>query len=344
MVHLLRIAGYTVVFLLVRELVWRSRRHWVAAAPLVMTAFLEAALGLVQVTIGETGTHARGTYVNRNHFAGLLELALPLAVMYPITVLGRGSEPRVSQVRPAAWACAGFAVAAVILLGIIYSLSRTGFLASLTSLFVMGLVALGAGRPRWRKFVAVGVVAAVIVLGFIFLPPDQLVKRLAQIASTEKVTAEARLSLWRETLDLIAAYPVFGCGLGGYESAFLKYKRSEPLVTDDYAHNDYLQLLAETGGLGFSIAAALLVAILARAAGGLARRSSIETRCLALASMGAFIAILIHSFADFNLYIPGNGMALAWIAGIVAGLEFSAAERRQSVRALPDIVEVRAVP
>ena len=80
--------------------------------------------------------------------------------------------------------------------------------------------------------------------------------------------------------------------------------------TVDYAYNDYLQVLAETGVAGLAFAAALAALALVRA-----------LRCapasyLALASAGALAAIAVHSLADFNLYIPANARVAAGVAGI----------------------------
>ena len=187
----------------------------------------------------------------------------------------------------------------------------------------------------------VGSIAVLVVLSFVFLPPDRLIMRFAQLSSAEEITAEGRLLLWGETLDLIAAYPLFGCGLGAYESAFLKYKVSHPLVTADYAHNDYLQLLAELGIIGFLIGAALVLAVLAKAVRAALRHADPNSRFLALACAGAMVAILIHSLVDFNLYIPANAVLLAWISGISAGLTFCS--RKHSVwKALgvPEVLDV----
>jgi O-antigen ligase len=87
-----------------------------------------------------------------------------------------------------------------------------------------------------------------------------LIARFAQLVSTDH-TGEGRAQLWTETVPLIKAYPIFGCGRGGYETAFLKFKAFELLVTDDFAHNDYLQLLAELGIVGFVIVAALALSV-----------------------------------------------------------------------------------
>ena len=321
--HFLRIAGYALVFLLVREITWRiSHRPWTLAFPIILIAALEAGLGLLQQAAGETAAIARGTYINRNHFAGLLEMALPFAVMYPVAVMRRVRSRRHSPAGPAVKACAVLAVAAILLLGIIYSLSRMGLIAALCSLLVMGILALSPGLSARGKFLMVGSIALSVMLSFVFLPPDRLIMRFAQLSFAEEITAEGRVLLWRETLDLIAAYPLFGCGLGAYESAFLKYKVSYPLLTVDYAHNDYLQLIAELGMIGFLIGAALMLALLAKAVRAASRHSEPNSRFLALACVGAIVAILIHSLVDFNLYIPANAVLLAWISGISAGLTF----------------------
>jgi O-antigen ligase len=321
--HFCRVAGYIVIFLLVREIAWRNfHRPWTFILPLMLLASLEACLGLVQFALGESGSPAHGTYVNRNHFAGLLEMVLPFAVMYSIMPLLQARAQWQSALLPVLKACAGLTLSAVIFLGVIYSLSRMGFVASLSSLFLVGTLALSRGAGAWKKWLAAGLVAALVVLTFVFLPPDQLIMRFADLGSTEKVTAQDRLQMWQETLPLIRDYGLLGCGLGGYESAFLKYNVTSHNSTVDYAHNDYLQLLADLGLIGFSMIALMMGTLLVKATRVAWRSAKMNSRCVALACVGSLAAILIHSLVDFNLYIPANAMALAWISGIVTGLEF----------------------
>ena len=340
--HFLRIAAYALVFLLVREITERiSHRPWTLAFPIILIAALEAGLGLLQQAVGGPGAIARGTYINRNHFAGLLEMALPFAAIYPVAVMRRVRSRRHSPAGPAVKACAVLAVATVLLLGIIYSFSRMGLVAALCSLLVMGILALSPGLSAKGKFLMVGSIAGLVMLSFVFLPPDRLIMRFAQLASAEGITAEGRLLMWGDTLELIAAYPLVGCGLGAYESAFLKYKVSHPLLTIDYAHNDYLQLLAELGMIGFLIGAALMLAVLAQAIRAASRHSEPNSRFLALACVGAMVAVLIHSLVDFNLYIPANAVLLAWISGMSAG--WTIRSRKHSVwKALgvPEVLDV----
>lgn len=298
---------------------------------------LEAALGIWQQSTGSGPAH--GTYVNRDHFAGLLEMSFPFLVMYPFAAMRQQSPVRdESRLWPAVKACISLGLAALILVAIIDSMSRMGFVAALFSLFVIGSMVLGAGRARWRKWLIAGVVGSVVLGLFIFLPTDQLIERFAALASSDALTGDDRLAFWRDSLRLIAAYPIFGCGLGGYESALLKYKTSAPLLTVDYAHSDCLQLLAELGVVGFLILGVFIAAVLAKAV-----RSALDTdldlRYRTLASAGAMAAILSHSLVDFNLYIPANALVLAWICGIAVagrgGAQASAHARRVSGGLLP---------
>jgi len=377
----LLVCGYVIIFLLVRELMWRLRvapdfspacaalkggatfdlrdRRWLAIAPIVALGALEAALGLCQYfggngeqvpVFGGPGEQVRwGTYANHNHYAGFLEMALPFAVVYPVALWRRARSPGHSPVAPALGACGVWALAGLMFAGIVHSFSRMGFIAALFSLFVMGTLAFGSRQLSWvassrkRQIVTAGVAAALALAGLVFLPPDKLIRRFAQIASVEGLTAEGRIKLWAETIPLIKAYPFFGCGLGGYETAFLRFKVSEPLVTDDFAHNDYLQLLAELGVVGFAIGAALAFSVVRTAVREAVRSARPGARDFAVACACALAAMGLHSLADFNLYIPANAMLLAWIAGMTAGLRFQASRMSDGQRpGYPTAITVEA--
>ena len=86
----------------------------------------------------------------------------------------------------------------------------------------------------------------------VYLPGERLVKRFSDLAATREVPADTQAQIWRDTKALIKDYPLFGCGLGGYESCFMRYKSVAPTTTVHYAHNDYLQVLAELGVFGMA--------------------------------------------------------------------------------------------
>jgi O-antigen ligase len=302
-------AACALLFVLAREAAWRlEERAWIAAAPLAAIAALEAALGLAQFFSNWPDGVARGTYINRNHYAGFLEIGLLMAV--GLGMAGGAHKGRGLTVRRGAAIVAG----ALILAGLIHSLSRMGFVAALTGLAVCAVAALAKRFPRKRAegtqrrrgtrwLMALGAVVAAVAVLFVYLPPDQLIARFAELAATEDITADMRVEIWRQTLDLTKAYRWTGSGAGTYESAFYRYKTVAPLNTVDYAHNDYLQWLAELGVVGFGVWL-LAAAVVMRSAW---RHP---------AAIGVLAAIALHSVVDFNLYIPANAMAVAWVAGI----------------------------
>lgn len=174
----LLVCGYVIIFLLVRELTWRfADNRWLAMWPIVAIGALEAGLGLSQ-NFGRGVDQLRwGTYVNHNHYAGFLEMALPFAVVSPVALWRRTRSQGHSAVAPALAACGVWALAGLMFAAIVFSFSRMGFFATLASLFVMGALALGtrqlswAARSRKRQTATVGLVAALVLAGFVFLPP-----------------------------------------------------------------------------------------------------------------------------------------------------------------------------
>ena len=208
-----------------------------------------------------------------------------------------------------------------------------GFFASLASVLAITFVGLSEAPVRWN-WLGRGVAIGLVMLGFLFLPPNQLIERFVTLSSGESVSAEGRLALWRQTEGLIAAYPIFGCGLGGYEAALHKYQVRGPIFRYDYAHNDYLQLSAELGAIGLAIGMVLAASLLVKAVRASLYSKDIDRRYLALACVGAFTAIGLFSLVDFNLYIPANAMLLAWIGGITAGVASSKEEERRGPRVL----------
>jgi O-antigen ligase len=297
--HVLRILAFTIVFLTVRNM-----KTWTAAVPIIIVAAVEAVIGLATMD-PEAGAH--GTYVNRNHFAGLLEMALPLAIMGALR---------------AKWL---WIPAAAIFAGIVGSYSRGAFLTTLCVLTLIGMLltlnvrTLNVERwhvARWGRWVATVPILAGALFLFLYLPPDPFFKRFAEAGEEQVSTLGGRMLFLKQAPPLVEKYALFGCGLGGFESAFYKIKDILPGYTVDYAHNDYVQALVEMGIVGFVIVAVLV---------GGALRSSIRARNIAC--IGALSTILLHSFFDFNLYIPANAMVLAWIAGLSLNVERLHVER-----------------
>jgi O-antigen ligase len=99
-----------------------------------------------------------------------------------------------------------------------------------------------------------------------------------------------------------------------------QFKTAAPTNTVDYAHNDYLQITAELGIPGVLLLAALAVWVLGRTLRTVIFMRGSPNWALACGLLGAFLAIAVHSLADFNLYVPANALAFAWLAGLSTGL------------------------
>ena len=325
--HAVGLFACILVFFVARDLSTRFAErslYWTTVWPLLIVATFEAALGCVQAFIPGGEGLARGTYPSRDHYAGLLELVVPFALLYPAAIMQRTNAHYGSWAASAFKACSVLAVAAAILTAIIYSLSRMGFLAMLAGLFVAGSLVLSRNRnataagplANRRKYLPVVSVAGIVFLGLIYLPTDALIARFSDLTKAEGLNADTRALIWRESLSLARDFPVFGCGLGGFESCFLRYKTAAPMGTVSYAHNDYLQILAEMGVLAFGAGLLLAFGILRTAVRNAIHAASADERYLSVACAAALVAILLHSTVDFNLYRPANATAVAWIAGI----------------------------
>jgi O-antigen ligase len=319
-----------------------ERNPWILTWPLLAVGGLQASLGFYQAYAEGSGGFATGTYANRDHFSGLLEMILPFALMYPLAILRRDAKRHESPALPAIKACAIFTVAAVLLIAIIHSLSRMGFMASLASLFICGAIAFTVRdsridyqvlpMPLWRRAMPTVVVALIVVAGFILLPTDPLIARFSDFARTEDISADTRAQIWRDTMGMIKSYLWFGCGWGAYESSFLQFKTVAPMHTVDYAHNDYLQVLVEFGIAGFLAGLVFILRLLWKTIRAATYAYSVDERYLAIACVGSITAILLHSLVDFNMYVPANSMLFAWVAGL-AGVHLRRSRRSKPVEA-----------
>lgn len=320
------------VFVAARELPrwWTSSRSWVVVAPLMIVATFETLSGLAQYGAGADfsagGRVVSGTYVNRNHFAGLLEQTFPLVVACALsTWLPAGSRRHgrysgdARTLRQALITGALFAVATGMLGAVIVSLSRMGFLATLIAGVVVTVGGLLVRRREARVPLWMWTLPALfLVLIMLFFTTGALITRFGDSPSAGEISRDGRAQIWSESWQLFRAFPVTGSGLGTFEHALYPFRRSMPTAAVDYAHNDYLQVLTELGLIGFALAMALAGRIVERSI--CAVRSS-RVPWFGLGLMAALLATAVHSLVDFNLYVPANALTTAWIAGAVTSPE-----------------------
>ncbi len=306
--YAIRYLAFGAVFLIARDLMWRlPGRSWLIALPPLVIASAEAVIGLMQNAAGSSAV-VSGTFVNRDHYSALLEMCLPFAGGAVFIFAPRGIR--------AVSACLGAAVAALLLAAIAMTLSRAGFVIALFSLLLLAWIH-GTIRMRgFRRAFALGGSLTGAVAAAAVLASGALLDRVGALPAGD------RTLFWKETLRVIAAYPFTGCGFGAFGSAVTPYRETAVIRTLDYAHNDYLQFVAEGGIVPF-ILAAIVCAIVIRAAWrGVLRPGPLERRGFAIACAVALVAGMLHSAVDLITYVPATGMLLCWVAGMAAGLDF----------------------
>jgi O-antigen ligase len=243
----------------------------------------------------------------------MLEMSLPFAVGLVFNFAPHGIR--------AAAACMGAAVAALLFAGIAVSLSRGGFFIALASLLLfVWLHAITGMRGKLRLITVAGSVLAAGCAAVI-VAPGRLLDRMV-LPSHGEIPMNDRFLFWKETAHVIAAYPVFGCGFGGLVSAVTPWRASSVMRTLDYAHNDYLQFLAEGGIVPFALAAVVGAMVARSVWRGVFRQHSRQRRGFAIACAASLFAGLVHSGVDLITYVPATAMLLCWIAGMAAGLDF----------------------
>jgi len=243
-----------------------------------------------------------GPYVNRNHFAGYLVMAAPLAIGFALEAVSRLRAAW--ERRRRGWlllgekegnAVARWAAAAMVLVaGLLASQSRGGVSAFAAAVLLM------PAASRERRTTALGV-SLLVALGVLWIGLGGVLSAFV----TRGVRA-SRLDLWRDMLPMVPRFPVFGDGWNAFATAYPWYQTVWKTDWIGEAHNDYLQVLLDGGVLGALLVAGLLFVVF-RGALARAPRSPLD-----LAVFGALLGLALHGLVDFNGQIPAN--AATWTA------------------------------
>jgi O-antigen ligase len=185
----------------------------------------------------------------------------------------------------------------------------------------MAIFALAGGSSLSKRTRAV--VAVVFFLGVVgmvlWVGSDPVVTRFETLGHEYNETGQNRISIWRDTLTLIRQHPLLGTGLGTFSVAYTSVQSTFPNLLVDHAHCDYLEVVSELGLPGGILVSASISWILAGAIRRYRRTEDRFEAAVCLGCIGSIAAILVHSLADFNLYIPANALvftvtlALAWM-------------------------------
>ncbi|MGD0506342.1 MAG: O-antigen ligase family protein [Terriglobales bacterium] len=240
-----------------------------------------------------------GSYVNHNHYAGLMELLLPIALVLAFSRLVREGK-RVLLV------FATIVMAASVFL----CQSRGGMFAVVVETVFLALFWMRQFSPRKSAavFVAFCLVTAVFLA---WIAPQQVGGRITDIHDP------ARWLIHRDSIRMFAAHPFLGSGFGSFAAAFPRYRAFYDGFFINHAHDDYLELVLETGLAGFGVAVWFIVVLYREGLRNLRPAKRSPAALTSTAALAGCTGLLAHSFIDFNLHIPANA-ALFYVLCAIA--------------------------
>ena len=297
---------------------------------IICVALVEAVYGLLQALVPSMGVlwvdymetgmgNARGTFINRNNFAGYIEMTWPLALGFTLAQGGwrQGEQLRKilssDQLNRQALLALGIVV---MVLALFFSGSRAGITGGmvgfLTFIFLVHPDLKGRGFFPWALL---GGIAVLLIVYSSVIGVGSVFERFLRLGEDN-----SRIDIWRDSWVIVIEHP-FGIGLRNFENVFPIYNQS--LVTDKtvtYAHNDYLQLLIETGWLGcFALIGSFLV-FLGKSVTKVKKINAQKEPLRFFLACGAFsglVSIGFHGFFDFNFQIPANCVYFVTLLGIL---------------------------
>ena len=326
----------------------RSRRRLFVAVLLgsaIIQILIATVMRSVAVGAGEEPMavgRLHGAFVNPNHFAGYLQIALFLGfgVLWREVLHYRESSVVPSR-RPAQRFESLFMRMSLRILlwgllagGIALTASRGGILSA--AIVTVVLLSLAPSHPRVKNrqwsFAAAGtgVVGAAVGLTLLAVRQQPILRFLS--SDPRDPASDLRFSLWQLSLQAWQHFPLFGSGLGTFREAFRRVQPHDFNYLVEFAHSDPLQLLVTGGLLGLALGAIAIIGFLAALFRCWRHEPRREESAFMLAVFGALLALLIHGLMEFNLSIPAIPATLACVAGFgwaATHAEEEERERRQ---------------
>ncbi|WP_096896297.1 O-antigen ligase family protein [Candidatus Scalindua japonica] len=262
-----------------------------------------------------------GSFINRNHFAGYIIMVIPLSLGLLISRFGS-----ITFHKTMTWRVIftefeshilgnGLLVFAIMIMvsALFLSLSRGGILSFAVTIVVFVTIISLSRKTRsiiskGRKVTIITLFLAFILLVWLGIGP--VMERLSDISSPD------RNQVFQDTIDMTKDFPLLGSGLGTFQHLFPKYKTLERQQFYDHAHNDYVELLSDSGLIGFILIIGSIIIFIRKILVRWWERGDSFAKGVTLGGFCGIIAILCHSVTDFNLHIPANALFLSFLLGL----------------------------
>ena len=277
---------------------------------------------LLWVITMKPGLASFGPYINKNHFAGYMEMAGPIALAYCLYAASKIKEPSegressrikklLSYLDNKKITTVSFAIIGVIIItgSLFITLSRGAIIGYVLSmlLFIWLCRMRRSLRKRTSFLVLMGGIVglAVVVAGW------NMVQTRFEKAPQE---GAARIEVWQDSISLIRNYPILGTGLGTFDRIYPLYQTKYPDMYFEHPENEYIEFLTETGLIGFGSFFALVIVYFSSVLRKWRERHNTFVVSMTVGGISSCAAIMIHGLTDFNMRIPANAMLLTVIA------------------------------
>jgi O-antigen ligase len=288
--YILLIFGFILsLFAVIQKATWNDKIYW----------FRELTLG----------GSPFGPFVNRNHFAGFIGMLVPLGI--GLSLVERTRSKKILF---------GF-MTVIMTVSLFFSLSRGGIMSFVAGFGLFSILVMQS-KIQQKKILAIGLFFLALSSYLLYLGIDPIVDRFYQT----DITKEERLIVWSASLTAIKDFWLTGSGLGTFLDLFPLYQPADIKSIYDHAHNDYLEVILETGVIGFIIMI-IFIAILIRTI----IKSNLQGRTgiLLIAAVSSAFTMCMHSITDFNLHILSNALCFSMVLGMVIALADVNTERRR---------------
>jgi len=327
-------ATYILIFILSLLLIHSRRRLRQLAYVVIYSELFQAVYGSL-MTLSGLGygffiqnpaalNVATGTFINRNHLAGYLVMALSVGIGMMIVSLDTESDYTAKQrlryymklILSKKLRLRLYLAMMVIALVLTHSrMGNTSFFASLMIAGGLGLI-LSRHATRGTIILLISLIAIDVFIVGAWFGLEKVAERIEETTLVRETRDEVDIYVYQQWKD----YRWTGSGLGSFYSVFPKYRKEDVRGYYDHTHNDYLEFASETGVigvslLGFIVAMSIYAALMAQY-----RRRDPLMRGISFAAIMSICAMLIHSTVDFNLQIPANAatfmliLSMAWIS------------------------------
>jgi O-antigen ligase len=262
-----------------------------------------------------------GPFINRNHFAGWMVMAIPVTLGHlwdrvdrHLIAVRRGWRDRLLWLLAPAGnrLILGFTGVMVMMVSLLLTMSRSGIVAIVVALTVF--VAASPRRARRFRIVPIALVLVIAIVSVAWVGVDRIVDRFDQ---PDTIDVGERLAIWRDTFTVVRRFLLTGSGFNTYAAAMGVFAPRPFAIQRPFeAHNDYLQLVAE-GGLPLTLAVACAVVLFARDAARQGSSTRSMDRGLRVGAVAGLAGIGVQECAEFSLQIPANAVLFAVLCSIV---------------------------